>query len=221
MVVIVKLLTAGADTGPFNLYTNANGFTTPIAYGVLKSTLAAGYTFPSVPLGTTLIRAKSLGACGNVYTVAISAGYLGPSTTSTTSTTSTSTTQYVGAPTTTTTSSTSTSTSTSTSSTSTSTTIFVPSPTFTLLYVQIPGYDFIKIDNVINGTRFNYNQGTTYTASNTCLNPMGMIDPDIGEGGFAVSSSVPCGTPFTVRVYNYLGQPNCSVYTDHTILTCS
>jgi hypothetical protein len=221
MVVVVRLLTAGSDTGPFNLYTNADGFTTPIAVAVLKSRLTTGFTLPSVPLGTTLIRAESLGICENNYTVAISPGYIGPPTTSTTSTTSTSTTLYVGPITSTTTSTTSTSTSTSTSTTSTSTTRFVAAPSFELIYQEIPGFDFVKINNVVNGTRFNHNVGATYTAPNTCLNPMGTIDPDEGESSFTVIPSVPCGTPITVRVYNYLGQPNCSVYTDRTVIACS
>jgi len=66
----------------------------------------------------------------------------------------------------------------------------------------------------VNGTRFNYNIGPTYTASNTCLNPMGIIDPDSQQGSFNVPGSTPYGTLYTVRVYN---GANCSAYTDHTI----
>jgi len=216
MVVVVRLLTAGSDTGPFNLYTNADGFTTPIAVAVLKSRLTTGFTLPSVPLGTTLIRAESLGICENNYTVAISAGYLGPSTT-----TSTSTTIYVGPSTSTSTSTTTMALTSTSSTTSTSTTRFVAAPSFELIYQEIPGFDFVKINNVVNGTRFNHNVGATYTAPNTCLNPMGTIDPDVGESSFGVVPAVPCGTPITVRVYNYLGQPNCSVYTDRTVIACS
>jgi hypothetical protein len=205
MIVVVSLLTSGSDAGPFNLYTNADGYITPIAVNVSKAILTAGYVFSSVPAGTTLIRAKSLGNCTNIYTVGISPG--GSVYTSTT----TSTTTFNPALTTTTTS-------TSTSTTSTSTTIFVPRPTFQLSSQQLPGYGFIRIYNTVNGTRYNYNIGSTYTAPNTCLNPMGLIDPDSGESSFAVPSSTPCGTLYTVRVYN---GANCSAYTDHTIAFCS
>ncbi len=213
MSVVVKLLTSGVDAGPFNLYSNVDGYTTPIAVNIPKATLTAGYTLATVPTGTTLIKATSLGLCGNSVIVGMSEGYVGPATTSTTSTSTT----VFNPNTTSTTTSTSTS-STSTSTTSTSTTAYIPYPNFTLNLIQVPSqYWIIKISNAVNGTRFNFNQGATYTNPATCATPMGYIDPDVGEADFNIPANPPSGTKYTVRVYNYLYQSNCSVYTDKTI----
>lgn len=213
-VVVVTLLTSGIDAGPFNLYSNVDGYTAPIAVNVPKATLTIGYTLPTVPVGTTLIRAKSLGVCNNFYTVGLTPGYIGLPTTS--STTTSTTTGYVGLPTTSTTTST---TSTTSSTTSTTTTSNIPNPTFTLFSHDYAAFILLKIDNVVNGTRFNYSPGATYTAPNTCLNPMGTIDPDVGWANIPFQpSEVTCGALYTVRVYN---GANCSAYTDHTIALCA
>jgi hypothetical protein len=116
MNVLVTLTIAGTNTGPFNLYSNLDSFTTPFQTGVSKASLVSGLMVTTVPDGASTIRVKSTGTCTTSVDLFI-AGQ--PSTTTTT------TTQYIGPSTSTTTSSTSTSTSTtstSTSSTSTSTT---------------------------------------------------------------------------------------------------
>ena len=43
--VLVKISQAGYDAKVFNLYTDADGFETPIAEGVKKETLEAGVEF--------------------------------------------------------------------------------------------------------------------------------------------------------------------------------
>jgi hypothetical protein len=141
----------------------------------------------------------------------MSEGYVGVPTTSTTTT---------GVPTPST--STTTSTSSTTSTTSTSTTVYVPYPTFSLSSVELPppAKATIYIYNVTNGTRYNYSVGSTYTGSNNCATPMGFIDPDAGNTTVVITDK-PCGTVYTVRVYNYTAQPNCSIYTDHTITLCA
>ena len=63
MTVLITLTTAGSLTGPFNLYTNIDGFMTPFETGVAKSVLVAGYTCVLVPTGTTTIQVRSVGAC--------------------------------------------------------------------------------------------------------------------------------------------------------------
>jgi hypothetical protein len=135
MNVLVTLTIAGTNTGPFNLFSNLDGFVTPFQTGVSKASLVSGLMVTTVPDGASTIRVKSTGTCTTSVDLFI-AGQ--PSTTTTT------TTQYVGPSTTTTTSSTSTSTSTSTTSTSstssttTSTTTIVP---HIYLFEVTAGYD--------------------------------------------------------------------------------
>lgn len=88
MTVLITLTTAGTDSGPFNLYTNLDGYVTAFATGVAKSALVAGYTSTVVPDGATIIRVKSAGACTNYVDLTIS----GSTTTTTTSSSSTTTT---------------------------------------------------------------------------------------------------------------------------------
>jgi len=84
--VLITLTTAGADTGPFNLYSNVDGFIAPFESNVSKIDLEAGYTSFLVPDATIVIRVQSIGAlCNNYIDLVIG------TTTSTTSTSSTST----------------------------------------------------------------------------------------------------------------------------------
>jgi hypothetical protein len=64
MTVYLTLISAGADTGPFDLYSNLDSYTTPFETGVLKTTLQVGY-FAEVPDNTTTVRIKSTGDCIN------------------------------------------------------------------------------------------------------------------------------------------------------------
>lgn len=110
--VLITLTTAGTDTGPFDLYSNVDGFTTPFENNVSKASLQAGYTSVVVPDGATTIRVQSDNVtCDNFIDLTIV----------TTTTTTSSTTTTTSSTTTTTTSSTTTTT-TSTSSTTTTTT---------------------------------------------------------------------------------------------------
>ena len=79
MTVTITLTLAGADTGPFLLYSDATGFAAPFETGVTKIDLEAGYTTSLVPVGTTIIRVMSEGICVNYIDV--------PVTTTTTSST--------------------------------------------------------------------------------------------------------------------------------------
>ena len=103
MDVLITLTLAGADTGPFSLYSNVDGYTTPFQIGVSRAALVAGYTSTLAPTGTTEVMVKSTGTCNRELYLLVT----GATTTTTTSTSSTST----------------------TSTTSTTTTLVPPSPT--------------------------------------------------------------------------------------------
>ncbi len=98
--VLITLTTAGADTGPFNLYSNIDGYVAPFETAVSKSLLTAGYLSTVVPDGATTIRVKSQSVfCTNYIDL-----YFGEATTTTTtsstssSTSSTTTTTTTEAP---------------------------------------------------------------------------------------------------------------------------
>lgn len=59
MTVYITLTTAGTDSGPFDLYSNLDGFTSAFESGVSKAALEAGYASALVPDFTTSIRVKS------------------------------------------------------------------------------------------------------------------------------------------------------------------
>lgn len=80
MDIELTLTTAGADTGPFDLYSDVDSFTTPFETGVLKSALVAGYTSSLAPSGTTTVRVQSTGLCTNFIDIVLVA----PTTTTTT-----------------------------------------------------------------------------------------------------------------------------------------
>jgi len=63
MTVLITLTTAGANTGPFNLYSDLDGYVTPFASAIAKSSLLAGYTSTVVPNGTAIIKVLSAGDC--------------------------------------------------------------------------------------------------------------------------------------------------------------
>ena len=88
MTVLITLTLAGSDTGPFNLYSNADGYTTAFETGISRAALVAGYTSNLAPTGTT-------GVCQRDLYLVIDGA---PSTTTTTSS-STSTTSSTTTPT--------------------------------------------------------------------------------------------------------------------------
>lgn len=80
MTISITLSIAGGDTGPFNLYSNLDGFTSAFEVGVAKIDLLMGYISYVVPDGTSVIRVMSDGDCKNYIDLTINV------TTSTTST---------------------------------------------------------------------------------------------------------------------------------------
>lgn len=95
MTVLITLTTAGTDTGPFNLYSNVDGYVSAFETGVSKAALLAGYSSALVPNGTTTIRIKSTGTCVNYIDVAVITTTT-TTTTGTPTTTTTTTTEGVG-----------------------------------------------------------------------------------------------------------------------------
>jgi hypothetical protein len=84
MTVLITLTTAGADSGPFNLYSDVDGYTSAFETGVSKASLLAGYLSALVPDGTGIIRVMSNSAlCNNYVDISI----ITPSTTTSTTTT--------------------------------------------------------------------------------------------------------------------------------------
>jgi len=73
MTVLITLTTAGANTGPFNLYSDLDGYVTPFESAIAKSTLLAGYTSTAVPNGTTTIKVLSAGDCTTPLYITIGA----------------------------------------------------------------------------------------------------------------------------------------------------
>ena len=71
MTVTITLTAAGTDTGPFLLYSDTDGFTSPFETGVPKASLEAGYISTLVPDGTTSIRVMSAGVCTNYIDISV------------------------------------------------------------------------------------------------------------------------------------------------------
>jgi hypothetical protein len=65
MTVTITLTSAGLDTGPFNLYSDLDGYSAAFETGISRSTLLAGYTTSAVPNGTNFIKVLSTGNCTN------------------------------------------------------------------------------------------------------------------------------------------------------------
>jgi len=111
--VLITLSIAGTDTGPFDLYSNVDGYVTPFETGISRASLLAGYTSVVVPDAAFIIRVQSTSiACPNFTDLTI--------VTSTTTTTSTSST-----------------TTTSTSSTTTTTTTAAPIVTYSYYFADV------------------------------------------------------------------------------------
>lgn len=72
MNIYITLTSAGADSGPFNLYSDVDGFVSAFDTNVSKSTLLAGYS-TIAPAGTTTVRIVSVGVCTNYIDVVIGA----------------------------------------------------------------------------------------------------------------------------------------------------
>lgn len=86
MTIYILLTTPATDAGPFNLYSNVDGFVSAFATNVSKATLSGGYVANNVPNGTTIVRLVSVGECTNYIDFEVGGGPI-PTTSTTTSTT--------------------------------------------------------------------------------------------------------------------------------------
>ena len=71
MTALITLTTAGADSGPFNLYSDLDGYVTAFESGVLKVDLLAGYSSSVVPDYTIIVRVLSTGTCTNYIDITL------------------------------------------------------------------------------------------------------------------------------------------------------
>ena len=60
MNVYIQLISAGTNTGPFNLYSDVDGFVVPFEQNVSRSKLLTGFTSTLVPVDTTVIKISCL-----------------------------------------------------------------------------------------------------------------------------------------------------------------
>jgi hypothetical protein len=65
MTVYITFTSFGADAGPFNLYSDVDGYTTPFEVLITQAQLLTGFASSNVPNSTTIIRAISYGECTN------------------------------------------------------------------------------------------------------------------------------------------------------------
>ena len=74
MTVLLTLTVAGADSGPFNLYSNIDGYVSAFETGVSQAALLAGYSSSLVPDYTTIVRVLSTGVCNNYINITLTSG---------------------------------------------------------------------------------------------------------------------------------------------------
>jgi ubiquinone biosynthesis protein COQ9 len=72
MTVLITLTVAGFDSGPFDLYSDLDGYTSAFESGVSKASLLAGYSSALVPDGTTIVRVRSVSEfCSNYLNITL------------------------------------------------------------------------------------------------------------------------------------------------------
>jgi len=102
MTVLITLGIAGTDSGPFDLYSNNDGYTSAFESGVSKAALLAGYPSSLVPDYTVVIRVRSNNIlCTNYVDIPVIESPTTTTTSSSSSSTTTSTTTISSSTTTT------------------------------------------------------------------------------------------------------------------------
>jgi len=86
--VEITLNSPGTSTGPFDLYSDIDSYTSEFDSNISRDSLISGYVSTFVPDSANIIRVKSTGICTNYTDITITS----PTTTTTTSTTTTTTT---------------------------------------------------------------------------------------------------------------------------------
>lgn len=98
MTVLITLTIAGSDTGPFNLYSDVDGYLVPFETLVPKASLVSGYLSTLVPNGTSVIRVQSQSVCTNYVDLSVVTTTTTTTSSTTTTTTSSTTTTTTTAP---------------------------------------------------------------------------------------------------------------------------
>lgn len=82
--VFIQLTTAGSETGPFNLYSNSDGYASAFESNILKSSLLSGIVVDA-PVSTVMIRITSVNSiCSNYIDLPVSGAFTSTTSTSTT-----------------------------------------------------------------------------------------------------------------------------------------
>jgi len=102
MTALITLTVAGTDSGPFNLYSDLDGYISAFETAVDKGDLLAGYLSVLVPDGTNTVRVMSVGLYCNTYVDIVLEALTTTSTTTVALTTTTTTTTGITTTTTTT-----------------------------------------------------------------------------------------------------------------------
>ncbi|MHA2375719.1 MAG: hypothetical protein ACXAB9_06090 [Candidatus Thorarchaeota archaeon] len=71
MEALLTLTTAGNNTGPFNLYSDVDDYTSAFETGVAKSDLVSGYLTAAIPDYTTIVRVESDSLCDNFVDITL------------------------------------------------------------------------------------------------------------------------------------------------------
>ncbi len=177
--IIITLTLAGSDTGPFDLFTDADGYASPFASGVSKTSLTAGYLSTVIPDAATIIKVVSKGLCTNAVFLPI---------------------QGVPQTTTSSTSSSSSSSSTSSSSTSNTTSTFTTKTKLTCVnqvFFLVTQGGVVAYSSCCGGTVVQVGVEEGYQSINACLilnslAPAPMGGAVISEIGY---SAVTCNCP--------------------------
>lgn len=67
MTILIQASSIGSDAGPFDLYSDVNGFTNAFETGITASQLLLGFVSYNVPNGTTVVRIISVNEDCNNY----------------------------------------------------------------------------------------------------------------------------------------------------------
>ena len=59
MAILIQASSVGSDAGPFNLFSQVNGFTESFETGITSLQLLVGFVSYNVPAGTTVVRIQS------------------------------------------------------------------------------------------------------------------------------------------------------------------
>jgi len=102
MNIYILLTSVGADAGPFDLYSDTDGYVSAFENNISKASLLAGFASTNCPDGTVYVRIKSDGECLNYIDVHIEGVPIPPTTTTTSSSTTTTTSTSTSTTTTTT-----------------------------------------------------------------------------------------------------------------------